>query len=149
MIVYIDTSALVPLVISEPTSAAAERIWDAAGRVVATPLVYVESHAALAHAQRLGGVTRAQMRRGLSALASLDQQLDRVELTHGLMRSAGGVAERHALRACDAVHLAGALSLNDPNVVFATGDRRLVAAAREAGLATADLHATSARLAPA
>lgn len=142
MIVYFDTSALVPLVISEPTSSAAGRIWDAAGRVVATPLVYVEAHAALAQAQRLGRVTRAQLRRGLNALASLDEQLDRIELTHILVRFAGSIAERHALRAYDAVHLAGALSLSDPDVVFATGDQQLVAAAREAGLATVDLHAT-------
>lgn len=142
MIVYFDTSALVPLVISEPTSSAAERIWDAARRVVATPLVYVEAHAALAQAQRLGRITRAQLRHGLTALASLDQQLDRIELTHAFMRFAGSIAERHALRAYDAVHLAGALTLTDPDVVFATGDQRLVAAAQQAGLATADLHAT-------
>ena len=142
MIAYFDTSALVPLVISEPTSSAAAKIWDAAGRVVATPLVYVEAHAALAHAQRLGRVTRAQLRSGLRALELLDQQLDRIELTHTLMRLAGGIAERHALRAYDAVHLAGALSVNDRDVVFATGDQRLAAAARAAGLATAALHAT-------
>ena len=65
MIVYVDTSALVPLIISEPTSTAAQRLWDAAGRVVATPLVYVEAHSALAQAQRLGRITLAQLRRGL------------------------------------------------------------------------------------
>ena len=142
MIAYFDTSALVPLVISEPTSSAAARIWDAAGRVVATPLVYVEAHAALAQAQRLGRLTRTQLRRGLKALESLDQQLDRIELTHALIRFAGGIAERHALRAYDAVHLAGALSVNGPEVVFATGDQRLATAARAAGLAIGDLHAT-------
>ena len=97
---------------------------------------------ASAQAQRLGRVTRAQLRHGLTVLASLGQQLDRIELTHALMRFAGSIAERHALRADDAVHLAGVLSLNDPDVVFATGDQRLVAAAQQAGLATADLHAT-------
>lgn len=130
-----------PLVISESTSVVAQRMWDAAGRVVATPLVYVEAHAALAQAQRLERVSRAQLRQGLQALAVLDQQLDRVELTHALMRFAGDIAERHALRAYDAVHLAGALSVNEPELVFATADRRLVAAAQEAGLATADLYA--------
>ncbi len=142
MIVYVDTSALVPLIISEPTSTAAQRLWDAAGRVVATPLVYVEAHAALAQAQRLGRITLAQLRRGLTELAVLDQQLDRIEVTHALVTFAGTIAERHALRAYDAVHLAGALSLSDPSVVFATGDQRLAAVASTAGLATADLNTT-------
>jgi uncharacterized protein len=140
VIVYVDTSALVPLIISGPTSTAAERLWDAAGRVVATPLVYVEAHAALAQAQRLGRITLRQLRRGLTELALLNQQLDRIEVTHALVAFAGTIAERHALRAYDAVHLAGALTLSDPSVVFATGDQRLAAAASTAGLATADLN---------
>jgi predicted nucleic acid-binding protein len=139
VIVYFDTSALVPLIIAEPTSSAAVALWNGAARAVATPLAYVESHAALAQAERLGRITRHQLRCGLEELELLDRQLDRVEFTHALSVFAGEIAERHSLRAYDAVHLAGALTVGGPDLVFATADRRLATAASDAGLATAQL----------
>jgi uncharacterized protein len=139
VIVYVDTSALVPLIVSEPTSPAAETLWDAAERLIATPLVRTEAHAALAQAHRMGRIEPGQLRQGLADLAMLSDQLDSLEITHDLAVAAGEVAERHRLRAYDAVHLAAALTLGDPTVVFATGDRRLASAARDAGLAVAQL----------
>lgn len=58
-----------------------------------------------------------------------------VDLT--MTRQAGDLAERHALRGYDAVHLATALALKDPDLVFVTWDRDLSAAARAAGRAVA------------
>lgn len=54
MIGYLDTSAFVPLLIDEPTSAACRRFWDDADEVVSSRPRYVETAAALAQARRLG-----------------------------------------------------------------------------------------------
>ena len=45
-----------------------------------------------------------------------------------LARAAGDLAERHALRGYDAVHLASAIAIDDPGLVMATWDRNLAAA---------------------
>jgi glutamate formiminotransferase len=55
-----------------------------------------------------------------------------------LARETGrALAERHALRAYDAVHLASALALADPDVVVATWDQNLRAAAAAEGFTVA------------
>jgi len=46
--VYFDTSAIVPIVIEEPSSKVASRLWDEADRVVSSCLVYAEGRAASA-----------------------------------------------------------------------------------------------------
>jgi uncharacterized protein len=48
---------------------------------------------------------------------------------------AGELAERHSLRAYDAVHLAVALSIPEPRVVMVTWDRDLSAASVANGIA--------------
>lgn len=55
MIAYFDTSAFVPLVIDEPSSPTAQRLWDIADRVVSVRLLYPETRAALAMARRRVG----------------------------------------------------------------------------------------------
>jgi hypothetical protein len=52
-----------------------------------------------------------------------------------LARLAGALAERHALRGYDALHLASALSIGDTSLVLATWDQRLARAALAAGAA--------------
>jgi predicted nucleic acid-binding protein len=72
-------------------------------------------------------------------VANLDDDWGRfaiVELTDGLVRNAGRLADRYALRGFDAVHLAAALELkSDRNEVrFGCFDDRLSEAARKAKL---------------
>jgi hypothetical protein len=52
-------------------------------------------------------------------------------------QEAGRLARVHALRGADAVHLASALAIGDPELVIAVWDRRLHAGADAAGLAVA------------
>ena len=59
MIAYFDTSAVVPLVIDEPTSHRCRRVWNEAARVVSTRLLYPEACAALARANRMERLTNA------------------------------------------------------------------------------------------
>jgi uncharacterized protein len=56
-----------------------------------------------------------------------------VELTVAVERHAGHLARAHALRGADAVHLASALAIGDPELIIAVWDLRLHAGARAAG----------------
>ena len=47
------------------------------------------------------------------------------------------LAKSHAVRGADAVHLASALAVNDPDLVVAVWDRRLHAGMRAAGVRVA------------
>lgn len=139
MIVYFDTSAIVPIIIEEPSSLAASRLWDEADRVVSSRLVYAEGRAALAMARRLDRVDDYELRTAVQAFESLYQQLDIVEVTENLVRDAGSLAEQFALRGYDAVHLASAQLVHDSDMVIAAGDQNLIKAAQALGIATSNL----------
>jgi len=138
MIAYFDTSALVPLLVTEAGSGLAARFWDDADRVVSSRLVYPEARAALAHAHRVGRLTGDQLRAVVDQLDERCTQLEIVEIDERLALEAGGLAEAHGLRGYDAVHLAAARELDDSDLVLVAGDRALLAAAREEGLMTAE-----------
>ena len=137
MIAYLDTSAAIPLLIDEPGSVAAGRLWDDADRVVSVRLLQVEARAALAQAHRLGRLDGRGLRAAARALDLLVAEIDHVEIDERLVQSAGELAELHALRGYDAVHLAAALSVGDAELVVVTGDRELARAASAAGLSVA------------
>lgn len=137
MIAYFDTSAVVPLLIQEPTTEQCTRLWDEATRVVTVRLAYPEARAALASAQRSDRLTRAQLTAAVAELEHLLGQVDIVELDAGLARIGGDLAQQHGLRGYDAVHLAAALAAADDDLVLVTGDADLARAAADAGLAVA------------
>ena len=139
MIAYFDTSAVVPLLIAEPGSARAASLWDRADRVVSVRLVYPETRAALAHADRLGRATARHLRDAVTHFDSLFEEIDLVEVDDALARQAGEMAEIHRLRGYDAVHLAAADRVRDPNVVVIAGDSALLDAATAEGMTVAEL----------
>ncbi len=140
MIVYLDTSALVPLLIDEPASPICERLWDDADDVVSVRIAYVEAAAAIAQARRLERLTRSQQRDAIRLLDDKWQQLLLVDVDEPLVRRAGTLADLHSLRGYDAAHCAGAESINDAEVVAASGDRQLLAAWRALGMNTLDVN---------
>jgi predicted nucleic acid-binding protein len=136
---FLDTSALVKLYVLETGS---ERVRDAiacAKTVAASRIAYAEARAALARAHRESRIRTADLRR---ALSELDEDWERffiVEATSGVARNAGDLAEKHGLRAYDALQLASALLLQrdvKANVAFLAFDEDLMAAAADAGLDT-------------
>ena len=139
MIVYFDTSAIVPIVIEEETSAAGTRLWQQADRVISSRLVYAEARATLAMAGRLGRLDDQNLRDAVSGLESLVADLDMVEATDRLIRRAGELAESFGLRGYDPVHLASAELANDADLVVAAGDHSLLQAAKTLGLGIANL----------
>ena len=133
MIAYFDTSALVRMLVVEPGSARAASLWDGADRVVSVRLVYPEGRAALAQAHRLGRLTARQVRGAVTELDSKYKEFDLVEVDDELARHAGHLAEAHGLRGYDAVHLAAADRMCDPDLVVVAGDEALLSAATAEG----------------
>ena len=126
--IYLDTSALLKLVLDEPESEALEgwlagrpgRPWSC------SELVVVE-------------VVRACRRvddRAVPAVRALLAQLDLVPLDRALLDVAADLPGRH-LRSLDAVHLAAAMSLGKALDVFVAYDARLLEAAQDARLPVA------------
>jgi predicted nucleic acid-binding protein len=69
------------------------------------------------------------LRAAVRTIDELCRELDVIGLDDALARTAGALAERHALRGYDAVHLASANAIDDPDLVIATWDRDLASAA--------------------
>lgn len=136
---YFDTSAIVPIVIEQPSSMVASRLWDEADRVVSSRLVYAEGRAALAMARRLDRIGQRELKEAVDTFESLHDQLDVIEITEGLIREAGGLADQLSLCGYDAIHLASAKLVDDAEMVLAARDQSLLVAAQAIGLATADL----------
>lgn len=134
-IVYFDASAFVKLVVEEEGSELAASLWDGCDAAASSRLAYPEVCAALAAAHR----NRDLSARGLDeALLSFDafwSAARPVELTERVEADAGRLAREQALRGADAIHLASALALRDPQLVVAVWDERLSAAAAASGLA--------------
>lgn len=138
MIVYFDTSAIIPLIIDEPSSESCKRLWNEATRVVSVRLLYAEARAALARAHRLGRLTMRGLTSAVGLLDALTQEVDSIEISDSLVRRAGALAEEQELRGYDAVHMAAAQVIADADTVFASGDQQLIAAANSLGLAVAN-----------
>lgn len=98
MIAYFDTSALVPLVDEEPTTAMCSRLWSESTRVMSIRLIYPEARAAFARAQRMGRLTASQLDGAVAELDSLVDEVDVIELTAEIALSAGHVAQQFGLR---------------------------------------------------
>ena len=137
MIAYFDTSAVIPLLIGEPSSATCARLWNEAARSISIRLLYPETRAALARAGRMGRITKRQHSVAVAELETIVTQIDHVEITAELARNAGDVAQALQLRAYDAVHLAAAMAALDAELVLVTGDNDLAHAARSLGLPVA------------
>lgn len=139
MIAYFDTSAIVPLLVEEPSSERASLLWSEADRVVTSRLLYVEGRAALAMANRTGRLSRSALQEAVAVLEQLYDQMDTVETSDAIVRRAGSLAELHALRGNDAVHLASAETLARADGVLVAGDRSLCRAATALGMAVGPL----------
>jgi hypothetical protein len=128
-LVYFDSSALVKLVVDEEGSDLAAELWDACDAALASRLAYPEVRAALAAACRNHDLTEQDLDTAEQAWEQYWASVRPVELTAAVEQHAGQLARTHALRGADAVHLASALALADPDLIIAVWDRRLHAGA--------------------
>jgi uncharacterized protein len=127
-VIYLDSSALVKLALTEPESAALTRwLADRAGQ----PLVSSALHRA--------EVPRAVWRAEPGALPRsyrVLKRIARVALTADVLDNSATLPPQ-ALCPAHAIHLASALALKADLTAFVVYDERLLAAAKDAGLPVA------------
>jgi len=140
-LVYFDSSALVKLLVQEDGSDLAADLWDSCDAALASRLAYPEVRAALTAADRHHDLSDDDLDTAERAWEQYWAAVRPVELTAAVERRAGQLARSYALRGADAVHLASALALGDPELIIAVWDRRL-----HAGAASAELRVAPAQL---
>jgi predicted nucleic acid-binding protein len=135
MILYCDTSSLVKLYVEEEGSAAVG-VWVGKADMVATCRVALpEMISALTRRFNSRDLDQDSYRRLQAAIRADWQHLVALDFDEQL---AADLAERHALRGFDAVHLSAALCLatrDHLTLAFSSFDDRLNQAARAEGLA--------------
>lgn len=130
MTLYLDTSALVKLLVAEAGSETVRAAAATAATLASSHVTYVEVHSALARIEASGRMTRRVRRRQLDAFRTLWEDVAVVPAGEPVIERAATLAERHLLRAYDALQLASAVELLDAGEVrFACWDLRLNAAA--------------------
>ena len=137
MDVAFDTSAVVKLVLDEAGSAEAATLWASGATRILSALVLPEAAGALAAAARDGRLSRTAQGEASGRLRRLWERTTVIQLGSTLAEEAAVLAIRRSLAGADAAHLATALAVRTPDLVFATWDRRLAEAAQAEGLAVA------------
>ncbi len=142
-LVYFDSSAFVKLLVEEEGSELAVDLWDGCDAAVSSRLAYPEVRAALAAAGRNRDLDDDNLELAERAWEEYWTATRPVELTPAVEQHAGQLARDHALPGADAVHLASALAIGDPELVVAVWDRRLHDGARAAQLRVVPIRTAS------
>ena len=132
MIVYLDTSSLVKLYVEEDGSALIENLVGGSTAVATSMVAYAEARAAFARRMREGSFTKTDYRNLVLSFERDWINYLQVKVTQELIQLAGNLAEKHALRGFDAIHLASAVALtkSDIPVLFSCYDKKLQEASR-------------------
>ncbi len=135
MTLYLDTSSLVKLYMTEAGSEDVRRLVGDADVVATSVVAYAETRAALARLRREGVLTASKL---TSAKREFEEQWPTyltLEATNSLCRTAGEFAEKYGLRGFDSIHLASfaeiARRAGAAAMRFSSFDDRLNVAARK------------------
>ena len=137
MILYLDSSALVKLYVSEAGSDAVAGAVEQAEFVGTSLISRAETVAALTRAARVGVLRPEDARAAAQVFRSEWPMLVRVQVTEALVVRADFLASELGLRGYDAVQLASALIWRESmeqQIVFATYNRQLWLAGQVRGL---------------
>ncbi len=140
MILYLDTSSLLKLYLREERTEAVKTLLDKADGVATSLIAYVETRSGLARARRGGRLGAGEHDASRRAFETDWATFAATDVTEPLVRLAGDLAEKHALRGFDAIHLASALTLQrelGEQITFSASDDRLMSAAQAEGLTAA------------
>lgn len=128
---------MLKLLVLEEGSELAEELWRRASVRIASWLLYAEARTALAAARRAGRISGHDLKGAVRDLEAACESMQLIGVDAVLARSAGALGERFELRGYDAMHLASALSVGDPALLFATWDIDLASAVVKAGRSVA------------
>ena len=125
MKLYLDTSALVKLYVTEEGSNRVRSALEQADLVATASIAYVEARSAFVRRRSEGGLSAAECGKAVKSLDADWPHYFVLDVTERLIRHAARAVESHRLRAFDALHLAAAIlfrgRLGEP-LVFATWD---------------------------
>lgn len=137
---YWDSSALVPLLVSEPTTPRATELFAADPEIVTWWGTEVECVSAIARREREGTGHPPAVAQALRRLDRLRDEWQEIRPLDSLRDTTRRLLRVHALRAADALQLAAALVVADSGrTTFVSFDQRLAAAAQLEGLDVVDL----------
>jgi predicted nucleic acid-binding protein len=132
---YVDTSSLVKLYVTEAGSETVRQLVGDANVVATSVVAYAEARAALARLRREGLLTASKL---TSAKRQFEEQWPTyltLEATDSLCRSAGELAEKYGLRGFDSIHLASFAEVSRragiDDTRFSSFDNRLNLAAQK------------------
>ena len=131
-----DSSAVVPLLVTQANSARADKIIAADDVIAAWWGTRIECHSAVARMERDGELTTAQVESALDRLRSLEAGWIEIAPAEAIRASAVRLLRTHPLRAADALQLAAAIFTAEPaprSLPFVTFDERLALAASKEG----------------
>jgi hypothetical protein len=134
-----DSSAVVPLLVPEVTSRAAQALYDADPVMFAWWAAEIECTSALARRQRLGQLREDVVAEAFARLNGLRAGWHEVEPSEEVRELAKRILRVHDLRTADALQLAAAVFVAEarPSTLeFVSLDDRLLTAARREGFPT-------------
>ncbi len=137
MIVYLDTSSLVKLYVEEIGSDRVRDIAHQAAVISTSKIAYAEARSAFARKQREGGFSVNTLRKVVEDLNRDWESYFVIEISDGLIRSAGDFAEKYLLRGFDSIHLSSAVQLKnkvESETYFSSADGRLNQSAEREGM---------------
>jgi predicted nucleic acid-binding protein len=125
---------LIKLLVDEPGAEEARAAYSEADGIRTTAIAHVEATAALTRMRKGRRLTPTQLKQALEDLENVWQGIYSHAVNDALLNQAAEGARTHALRAYDAVHLAGAIAFAaGEDLDFACWDKELRAAARKEG----------------
>jgi len=137
MIVYLDTSSLVKLYVEEIDSEKIKNFAHKAAVVSTSKIAYAEARAAFVKKQKERGFSPKDLKKIVEDFNRDWESYFVIEITDGLIRLAGDIAEKYILRGFDSIHLASAIHLKNrtsSDVHFSSFDTRLNQSAEKEGI---------------
>lgn len=135
MTLYLDTSSLVKLYVPEAGSSEVRALFADADIAATSTIAYPETRAALARLRREDILPRGQFTTIKRSFEAEWPEYLVLDVTSGVSREAGELAEQYGLRGFDAVHLASfaaiARAAGVGSTQFSSFDERLNRAARD------------------
>lgn len=128
---YLDTSALARLYTLEPDHEEVRLEQAKATGDITHDITYVELHSALAGRRRRRLMTERAYQSALSDFSRDWPSIRHISIDDQLLQDAATLAQTHALRAYDAVHLAAAQAVAPLGITFMTFDTGLRAVAEQ------------------